>query len=377
MSEEPTDWPSSRRGIAAAASTQEPNPVAPFAVRWEVDLPGVALGTPAIVGDLIFVSTDSGEIVALEANSGDTKWKRDIGSPSDSAPAVAGDLVYLGTRDHRVLALDQHAGELRWENNLGNIVLGSPIVSNGTLYIGSTNGELAALDAATGMFRWSADANGWVVSHPVTDGSVVAAASLGERFVTADPETGRRRLVFYSGTPVAGGPVMADGRAFFVTNRGGVWAVDPSAISRPFSRFAYVAKFNFFAWRLRSDPPRQTGALWVASAGGKVKHSPAYTKGNLLVVNESGKVTAFNGADGSTAWETRLDGEVVADPVVAGDTVALGTADGALHGLNVDTGSLRWTHDLGDYPMSAAPSVSGRTLFVPTVDGKLMALQGR
>ena len=377
MSEEPADWPSGRRGIDATASTQEPNPVPPFVTRWEVDLPGVAMGTPAVVGDLIYVSTDGGEIVALEASSGDTKWERDIGSPSDSAPTVAGDLVYVGTRDHRVLALNGASGLPVWERNVGNIVLGSPIVSNGSLYIGSTNGKLEALDAATGAMRWSAEANGWVVSHPVTDGSVVAAASLGERFITADPETGRRRLVFYSGTPVAGGPVMADGRAFFVTNRGGVWAVDPSAISRPFSRFAYVAKFNFFAWRLRSDPPRQTGALWVASAGGKVKYSPSYSRGSLLVVNESGKVTAFNEADGSTRWETQLDGEVVADPVVAGDTLLLGTDGGALHGVNIDTGSLEWTHDLGDYPMSAAPSVSGRTLSVPTVDGKLIALQGR
>jgi len=377
MSEAPTDWPSGRRGIGGAASTEEPDPAPPFAIRWETDLPGVALGAPAIVGDLIIVSTDGGEIVALDTHSGEPFWSRPIGSPSDSAPAVAGGLVYLGTRDHRVLALDQFTGELRWQRDLGNIVLGSPIVSNGTLYIGSTNGKLEALDAATGEPRWSADATGWVVSHPVTDGSVVAAASLGERFVTADPETGRRRLVFYSGTPVAGGPVMADGRAFFVTNRGGVWAVDPSAISRPFSRFAYVAKFNFFAWRLRSDPPRQTGALWVAYAGGNVKYSPAYANGILFVVNEAGNATAFAAADGSTIWETQLDGEIVADPVVAGDTLVLGTVDGTLHGLDADTGSLEWTHDIGDYPMSAAPSVSGRTLFLPTTDGKLTALQGR
>ena len=377
MSQTPGDWPSGRRGIGGAASTQEPNPVPPFVNQWEVDLPGVALGTPAIMDDLIFVATDGGEVLALESNSGDTKWERNIGSPSDSAPAVAGGLVYLGTRDHRVLALDTITGRTVWEHDVGNIVLGSPIVADGNLYIGSTNGELTALDAATGAPRWSAEANGWVVSHPVTDGSVVAAASLGERFVTADPETGRRRLVFYSGTPVAGGPVIADDRAFFVTNLGGVWAVDPSAISRPFSRFAYVAKFNFFAWRLRSDPPRQTGAIWVASAGGKVKYSPAYANGNLFVVTESGKATAFAANDGSTRWQTQLEDEVVGDPVVAGDTLLLGTAGGALHGVNIDTGSLEWTHEIGDYPISAAPSVSGRTLFLPTTDEKLTALEGQ
>ena len=377
MSEAATDWPSGRRSIGGGAFAQESNPVPPFVTKWEVNLPGAALGTPAVVSDLIFVSTDGGEILALEANSGDTKWKHDIGSPSDSAPAVAGDLVYLGTRDHRVLALDRVTGQPVWERDVGNIVLGSPIVADGSLYIGSTNGELTALDAATGATRWSAEANGWVVAHPVTDGSVVAAASLGERFITADPETGRRQLVFYSGTPVAGGPVIADGRAFFVTNRGGVWAVDPSAISRPFSRFAYVAKFNFFAWRLRSDPPRQTGAIWVASAGGKVKYSPSYANGKLFVVTESGKATALAAADGSTQWQTQLDGEVVGDPVIAGNTLLLGTAGGALHGVNINTGSLEWTREIGDYPISAAPSVSGRTLLLPPSDGNLIALEGQ
>jgi outer membrane protein assembly factor BamB len=335
------------------------------------------LGAPAVAGDRLYAATEDGGVICVNAQSGEIIWTREIGSPSDTTPAVAGGLVYLGTRDHRVLALDQNTGEPRWERNLGNIVLGSPIVSDGTLYIGSTNGTLEALDAANGAPRWSGAANGWVVGHPATDGTVVAATSLGERFITVDPKTGRRRLVFHAGTPVAGGPVIADGRAFFVTNRGAVWAVDPTAVSLPFSRFAYVAKFNFFAWRLRSEPPRQTGTVWVGSARGKVKYSPAYAGGNLLVVNEAGRVTALADADGSTRWTTRLDGEIVADPVIAGDTLVLGTADGVLRGLDTGDGTLRWTHDTGQYPLSAAPSVSGGTLFLPTTDEKLTAWAGR
>ncbi len=337
----------------------------------------MVLGSPAVAGERVFAATDDGVAISLDARTGETLWERNIGSPSDSAPAVAGGRVYFGTRDHRVLALNQQTGEPRWERNLGNIVLGSPIVSNGTLYIGSTNGNLEALDAATGASRWSADANGWVVAHPATNGTVVAATSQGERFITVDPDTGCRRLVFHTGTPVAGGPVLDDGRAFFVTNLGAVWAVDSSAVSRPFSRFAYVAKFNFFAWRLRSEPPRQTGTIWVGSARGRVKYSPAYAGGKLLVVNETGHVTAFNGADGSIAWQTQLDAEMIADPVVAGDTLVLGTADGALFGLNIHTGSQLWNHNIGGYPLSAAPSVSGQTLFLPTMDGRLTALEGR
>jgi outer membrane protein assembly factor BamB len=376
-SEDRHDWASVRGDASGTGWSPESTLEPPFSTRWQISTPGKVLGTPAAVGDRLFIATEDGLAISLDADTSKTAWTYDIGSPSDSAPAVAGSFVYLGTRDHRVLALDRITGDLRWERNLENIVLGSPIVSDGTLYIGSTNGNLEALDASTGEPRWSAEANGWVVAHPATDGAIVAATSLGERFVTVDPDTGRRRLVFYSGTPVAGGPVIADGRAFFVTNRGGVWAVDPSAISRPFSRFAYVAKFNFFAWRLRSDPPRQTGTRWVGSARGRVKHSPAYAGGNLLVVNESSKVTAFGGPNGSVAWEAQLDGEVIAEPVVAGGTLILGTADGRLHGLNVATGSTEWIHDTGGLALSAAPSVSDRTLYLPSTDGRLVALEGR
>ena len=376
-SAQPHDWPSARRDAAGTGWSAGAALRPPFFIQWRISTPGVVLNTPAVVGDRLYAATEDGFAICVNTQTGQNLWSHDIGSPSDSAPAVAGDLLYLGTRDHRVLALERSTGETRWERDLGNIVLGSPIVSDGTLYIGSTNGNVEALDAATGEPRWSADANGWVVAHPATDGAVVAATSLGERFVTIDPATGRRLLVFHSGTPVAGGPVIVDGRAFFVTNRGAVWAVDPSAVSRPFSRFAYVAKFNFFAWRLRSDPPRQTGTRWVASAGGRVKHSPAYANGNLIVVNEAGKARTFAALDGSTVWEAQIAGEVVADPIVAGNTLVATTADGALRGWDTGTGALQWTHNVGDYPLSASPSVSGRTLFLPTADGKLTALQGR
>ena len=88
-----------------------------------------------------------------------------------------------------------------------------------------------------------------------------------------------------------------------------MWAVDPSAVSRPFSRFVYVAKVNFFAWRLRTTPPQQTGSLWVGSARGRVKYSPVYAEGRLFIVNESNKVTAFEGSSGAVIWESQLEQE--------------------------------------------------------------------
>ena len=376
MAGSPTDWSAIRHDIGGTGWAPGPAPAPPFAVLWERDTPGVVMATPAVVGGRTYITTEDGTVAALDSSTGDTIWRYEIGSPSDSAPAVSEDTVYVGARNHRLLAVDRESGQLSWERNLGNIVLGSAIVVDGTVYIGSTNGKLEALDAATGEPRWSTKIKGWVVGHPASDGSVVAAASLGERFITVDPETGRRRLVFYSGTPVVGGPVIADGRAYFVTNRGGVWAVDPSAISRPFSRFAYVAKFNFFYWRLLSEAPQQTGSVWVGSARGRVKFSPVYADGKLMVVNEKGVVRALDGATGEEVWERPLGAEISVEPVAAGGVLLIGTATRRLLGLDVATGELVWEHTLDDVGLSAAPAISEGTVYLPMADGRLVALRG-
>ena len=370
------DWPSIRRDIGGTGWTPASAPAPPFTVLWERDTPGVMLAPPAIVDGLAYITTEDGIVSALDATSGETVWGYEIGSPSDSAPAVSENSVFVGARNHRLLALDRGSGQLRWERNLGNIVLGSAIVADGTVYIGSTNSRLEALDAATGEQRWSARIKGWVVGHPASDDSVVAAASLGERFITVDPDTGRRRLVFYAGTPVVGGPVIADGRAYFVTNRGGIWAVDPTAVSRPFSRFAYVAKFNFFYWRLLKDPPQQTGTLWVGSARGRVKYSPVYASGNLVVVNEKGVVRVLDGATGAELWERALEAEVSAEPVAAGDVVLIATAAQRLVALSIESGEVEWEYALDGGGLSAAPAVSGATMYLPMADGRLVTLSG-
>ena len=371
------DWPTGRHDLGGTGATGVAAPTPPLTPLWELDAPGIISATPAVVGTVMYITTEDGIAAALDTASGDTLWSYDINSPSDSAPAVSDQAVYLGARNHRILALDRETGSLLWERNLGNIVLASPTVADGTVYVGSTNSLLEALDAATGEPRWSTRTNGWLVSHVATDGEVVAATSLGERFITADPDTGRRRLNFFTGTPVAGGPIIADGRAYFVTNRGGVWAVDPQAVSRPFSRFAYVAKVNFFAWRLRDDPPRQVGSIWVGSARGRVKHSPVYANGNLMVVNEAGRITAFNAASGEVIWDRELEVEVVAEPVAAGEALLIATNDRRLLAFDTSTGATVWEHDLVNVNLSAAPAIADGTLYLPTSNGRLLAMRGQ
>ena len=62
--------------------------------------------------------------------------------------------------------------------------------------------------------------------------------------------------------------------------------------------FGIRGEVNFFAWRLRDDAPVQVGTVWAGYARGRVAHSPAFAAGDLVVVNETGHITSFDGLTG-------------------------------------------------------------------------------
>ncbi len=74
-------------------------------------------------------------------------------------------------------------------------------------------------------------------------------------------------------------------------------------------------------------------------------------------------------------WVAPLDAAPVGAPVLdaATATVYVATAGGTLHALDAATGAVRWTGALGA-AAGAAPAIDGSSVFVPTVDGRLVAL---
>jgi len=140
---------------------------------------------PVVFGHRVFVTSESGEIYALDAKSGCTYWTYMAEAPIGATPSVAaykkpgggsGYAVYLGDRKTNVYALDVNSGALLWkrkadEHRVAGIT-GSPALYDGRLFvpiqgvgeesIGSTNnypcctfrGSVVAFDINTGEVAW-------------------------------------------------------------------------------------------------------------------------------------------------------------------------------------------------------------------------------
>ena len=153
-------------------------------VKWAFAYPGNgAFGQPTVLGDYLFVTTLSGLVFALNADTGCTYWAFDAGAQVRSGVNVAvlpdsnpaREIAYFQTELGRVLALDARSGKIAWETAIEDHPMArtpaTPLFHEGRLYVTissleevtaadpkypccSSRGGLVALDAATGKQIW-------------------------------------------------------------------------------------------------------------------------------------------------------------------------------------------------------------------------------
>jgi outer membrane protein assembly factor BamB len=76
--------------------------------------------------------------------------------------------------------------------------------------------------------------------------------------------------------------------------------------------------------------------------------------------------------DGTIVWELQAAGEF-GTPVVDGDTVYVGSTDGRLYAVAIDTGKLRWTYDARE-DLSTRPAIAGGLVLVASQHDTVFAV---
>lgn len=156
-------------------------------LKWAFGIPGVlqSRSQPTLAGGALFMGSQSGLVVALDAKTGCTHWKYKAGAgvrtsiifgPRDAAAGKSGYAVYFADGKAMAYALDAATGQELWTRRVDEHpavkITGSPTLHAGRLYVGTAGvaeestavkpdygcctfrGSLTKLDAATGNVIW-------------------------------------------------------------------------------------------------------------------------------------------------------------------------------------------------------------------------------
>ncbi len=144
-------------------------------------------GDPVVVGDTVYVGTQSGRIAALALGNGERKWVAKEG-PLEPV-AVIGNSVFLMSDRNELVRLNAGTGERIWGVELpfftGNRprkqaeIYGhyGPLVAGGQVIVASNDGLMRIFDPVSGALTRRVEIPGGATTNPVVAGGVLYVVS--------------------------------------------------------------------------------------------------------------------------------------------------------------------------------------------------------
>jgi len=195
---------------------------------WSMNLGSPPGGGLVHRNGLVYVTSYSGNVLALSEGSGGTQWQTSLPDFISSTPEVGADgTVYVGCQDHNMYAIQ--SGSVLWSVPTADEVWSSPAVGpDQTVYFGSNDGWVYAYKL-DGTKKWIEEVTGQIWGKPLvaSDGAVYVA-STSKYVIKMDPTTGdplwktKTEGLTYS-APVEG----EDGRIYIGTTAGKIFCLQP------------------------------------------------------------------------------------------------------------------------------------------------------
>ena len=355
----------------------------PLDERWDVEIGTggdefVELAVPVVGAGHVFAVSASGEVSAIEIETGNLSWRVSIEDFEDDViPGIAGGLAISGSTvfvhggGHNLAALSVEDGSVIWSQRFQLPLRGGPTVyAKKALAVTDIDANLFMLRIDNGSVLWDRAGlpSGTIVygapSPAIYDNQIAVAAHGGELSLL-DADNGDviwsdNLATFNPRTPLQG---LGDIRAHPVHDGGLVFAVSQSGRTA-----AFAVRSGLLLWEL---PIGGIEMPWVAGD-------------SVFIVTLDGRLYAIRRNDGAIRWVAELPGAlpigaVAAEdiaryvgPVVAAGKVIIVAEGGNILLFNADTGALEDEADVGGRIVTA-PQLAAGMMFVLDNSGTLTA----
>ena len=198
-------------------------------VRWSARLSGMIVGGVLLSGDTVFVATSrpEGRIMALGRAQGKRIW-RTSADPVAAPLAMIGGVLIVETQRGEVLGLDPGNGQVRWRRRVGT-ARGPATPAGGGGVLVSTTDSLFRLSLADGRITHRVASPGTVLDSWVAHNGSLIAGTSDSQVVAIHPADLRPAWAVTVDAPVPGAPAALGDTLFVVTRIGTVYRINPGA----------------------------------------------------------------------------------------------------------------------------------------------------
>ncbi|HSH54937.1 MAG TPA: outer membrane protein assembly factor BamB [Methylotenera sp.] len=318
--------------------------------------------TPVVEAGFAYAASADGEVVKLDATSGNQLWRVNTGEALSGGVGVGGSLVLVGTQKGAIYAYDL-TGKLQWKSKLSSEVLSAPKYYDGTVIVRTGDSRIFGINANDGSRKWvyartSPSLTLRSAAGLVVDGGAVYAGFAGGKLISVRADNGKvlweasvaqpkgvteiERIADITSLPVVDGPLI-----YAVAYQGRVAAID-----RVSGRVVWNRDISSLAGLSAED-------------------------GRIFVSHALGSVYALDYTSGKTFWrQAALKNRQLSTPIPMGSLIAVGDVEGYVHFLNREDGALASRIKTGDSPiMPQMALVNSNTVLAQARNGGVYAIQ--
>lgn len=261
-------------------------------------------GAPVIVDGVIYLTSYSGGVYALDEATGKPKWNFKAGISGDvvGGAGVGNGVVAFGTTDGHLYVLNASDGKPapNWKGGikLADGVWADPIVHDGTLYVGTMGGNLYAYSVANGPSSplWAqpfhTEGGGAIPDMALLDNTHLFVPSINRHVYVldiSDAKAWKTQVDFTASDWVWTKPAFKDNIMYFGDFAGDIYAVDITA--GPNGKMMWPQPATSDGNRVKSAPAIADNVLVVADRNPTVRFIDLQTGKQLNAVPISGSGT--------------------------------------------------------------------------------------
>lgn len=281
----------------------------------------------------LYIANANGTVSSVDANSGKKGWSTKV-SELYTGTATNGNLVFVGTKSGELVALSAVNGAKVWSAPLYGAPVSSPVVANSRVIIRTIGGAVESYDAQTGEQSWA-----YMVQIPEMSLRGGAAPVVIGQNLLVPTDLG---LVGYLNSETGGviwGQKVSSPRGG--TEMARIADIDAEPVIDENVAYIPVARTGIAAVSLKNGLK-----LWETKSG--VYSGLAVDASRLYVAYENGNIGALSKRDGKAEWESSaLFARHLTRPVLINERIVVGDSQGFVYVLDKNNGQLMGATKVG------------------------------
>ena len=279
---------------------------------------------PSFNAQNIFFSDASGNVLSLDAKTGNDNWSVKLNFLASGTSAGFG-IVVVADVDGNVIALDQTDGSVLWSSNVKGEVLSSVAIDAKIVVVKTGSGELLGLNKDSGEVIWS-----YRSTLPVLTIRGNSSPVIVDNLVYASFDNGRLGVF-----ELNSGFQIWDGAISYVSGASELENLIDSD-SNPVIEGGLIYTTNYQG-NLNIFDPSQKRSVWSNNASSFF--SPIISRGMLMVVEENSSIKSFALKTLEESWiNSDYLNRDLSNGVSYKDNIVVGDFEGYVHVINILNG---------------------------------------